>query len=625
MKLNIVGASNFVTRFFEACGPYQWAREFLKNSEEAGATRVEFGIEWQAVEKFGVFRRTIVDNGTGMSRERLREFFSTLGAGDKKIGGVHDNFGVGAKIASLPWNPDGLIVISYVNGTPSMIRIELNAETNEFELVDFQMDDGKISCVVDPTNMEFGDEIDWNAIAPDWARQHGTTIVLLGSEKQPDTILGNPGAGEHDIKGLSVYLNSRFWDLSNTEVIVTEVRSEKKTQWPTGPNDKDDSRRPNNRTIRGAQYFVKDIKADKASLVASGALRLDDDRVLVEWYLWKGERPAIHSYARKPGYLAIRYKGELYEISSDRVDFRHFGIVEGQVRQNLFIVLEPQLYDGKESLWGVHPDQSRNRLIFTGNREKGVRLPMSDWGLEFSESMPEEILSAIKRARGEGDGSIRDEEYRKRLQDKFGNRWTVKKLVQARLETSPVAATDSPGTEEISDDTVVTLRNPTSRRRIRKQRRLIRQVRTRAVPGGDGQAVEREVPVSIPQYRFQPKEEFEKDWLMASWVPNDPEGPTVILNSDSPVLLEAIAYHQAQYPTVHSEEIQQIVKDVYGEVAVAKIAHSEKLAARGVSEEELENDYRSDKALTLSLMGLMAEESLISQRLGRLGRKKSAA
>jgi hypothetical protein len=29
--------------------------------------------------------------------------------------------------------------------------------------------------------------------------------------------------------------------------------------------------------------------------------------------------------------------------------------------------------------------------------------------------------------------------------------------------------------------------------------------------------------------------------------------------------------------------------------------------------------------LTISLMGLMAEESLIAQRLGRLGRKKSAA
>jgi hypothetical protein len=163
------------------------------------------------------------------------------------------------------------------------------------------------------------------------------------------------------------------------------------------------------------------------------------------------------------------------------------------------------------------------------------------------------------------------------------------------------------------------------RRRQRKNARLIRQVRARAVSGGNGQAVEREVPVSIPSYRYATKEEFDREWLMAQWAPNDPDGPTVILNADAPMLLESIAYHQEQYPAVHSEEIQKIVKDVYGEVAVAKIAHSEKLAARGVSEEDLEQQYRSDQALTIALMGLMAEESLISQRLGRLGRKKSAA
>lgn len=65
-KLAIVGASHFVNRMFEACGNYQWAREFLKNAIEANASKVEFGIEWNAVEKFGLYRRTIVDNGLGM-------------------------------------------------------------------------------------------------------------------------------------------------------------------------------------------------------------------------------------------------------------------------------------------------------------------------------------------------------------------------------------------------------------------------------------------------------------------------------------------------------------------------------------------------------------------------------
>src|SRR5438874_13618214 len=149
MKVTITGASNFVNRMFEACGNYQWAREFLKNSLEAGATKVEFGIEWQAVEKHGTYRRTIADNGMGMTRDELLRFFSTLGEGAKRIGGVHDNFGVGAKVASLPWNPGGVVVISYRDGKPSMIQIQLDPDSADYELVEFQSETGT-TCVINP-------------------------------------------------------------------------------------------------------------------------------------------------------------------------------------------------------------------------------------------------------------------------------------------------------------------------------------------------------------------------------------------------------------------------------------------------------------------------------------------
>jgi hypothetical protein len=59
------------------------------------------------------------------------------------------------------------------------------------------------------------------------------------------------------------------------------------------------------------------------------------------------------------------------------------------------------------------------------------------------------------------------------------------------------------------------------------------------------------------------------------------------------------------------------------EVAVAKVAHSQKLRGQ-VSDEELRDEYRNEKALTIALMGLLAEESLIAQRLGKFGRKKAA-
>ncbi len=628
MKIGITGASHFVNRMYEACGQYQWAREILRNSLEASATRVEFGLEWQAVERLGVYRRVIADDGIGMDASELERFFSHLGAGAKVIGGIHDNFGVGAKIASLPWNPEGFVVISYKEGLAAMIWIVLDPESGDYELMDFEIR-GQKTCVIDPTAVDWekGEKpIDWGAVAPDWVKAHGTVVVLLGSDAFPDTVLGNPAAGEASIKGISVYLNSRFWDLSDKEVHVVELRSEKKNSWPTGPADKDDSRRPNRRRIMGARHYVEDVEAGKGKLGGSGYVLLDEERVQTEWYLWEGERPAVDSYARKSGYVAIRYKGELYQLTTHKAHFRWFGIVEGQVQQNLSLILEPQLYGVRGSTWGIHPDQSRNRLIFTGNGEKGVDLPLADWGREFAESIPDAVLAAIRAARGKEGGTIEDEEYRKRLQDKFGDRWKVRVFVKPRRKREVV----NPGTEteqvaEVSEEVSIEATPEPSdlilprRRRRKTQMQLAPKVR----PGGDGAYVEREVRVDVPRYRFGAKDEFERPWHLALWAENDPEGPTVVINKESPILEEIIRYHQERYADHLADEVSKEVMQVFGEVAACKVAHSQKLTTM-ITAQEVDNEFRTEQSLTIALMGLLAEESLIAQRLGRLGKKTAA-
>jgi hypothetical protein len=619
MKLRITGASNFVNRMFEACGTYQWAREFLRNSLEAGATKIEFGIEWQAVEKLGVYRRTIVDNGCGMDREELLRFFSTLGEGGKKIGGIHENFGVGAKVAALPWNPEGVVVISYKAGRGSLIWIVLDPDSGDYELVEFQVA-GEKSCTIEPCPIE-EDDVDWGAIKPDWLKDNGTIIVLLGSEEYPDTVLGNPHTGEREIKGLSVYMNSRFWDLSTVDIKVVELRSEKKAQWPQGPADRDDARRPNNRQIMGARHYITDVRSPNGKLREVGTLLIDSERVSLHWFLWQGDRPHVDSYAKKQGYIAVRYKDELFQLTSNKVHFRWFGIIEAKVQQNLTIILEPQLYELSNGRWGVHPDQSRNRLIFTGDGEKGVEIPLSDWGLELAENLPEALLEAIRAARGDLSGGIEDEEYRKRLQDKFGDRWKIKVLVPARDgETG-----SQPGTKTDEDIDIVNELKPEHgrERRRRKRSKTVKIVRAKANSGGNGNVVERETPVAVPLFRLAKADDFEKPWHMALWAPSDPAGPTVLVNVDSPILQEIVEYHRAQYPDIYAEEVGKTIYQVFGEVAACKVAHSQKLAKK-VTEQELDRDYRSEQALTVALMGLMAEESLIAQRLGKLGRKRPA-
>lgn len=316
-----------------------------------------------------------------------------------------------------------------------MIQIVLNTSSDEYELVEFSTGDHK-SCVIDPHEINWADaesEVDWSAVRPEWLTGNGTVVVLLGSENHRDTVLGNPDGGEQGIKGLSVYLNSRFWDLSAVEVTVVELRSERRESWPSTPSERDDARRPNNRRILGARHWLESVTSNAGRLFAKGQMFIAGTRVSAEWYLWQGERPAIHSYAKKGGYIAVRYKDELFELTQNKAHFRWFGVVESKVQQNLTIILEPQHNDAS-SRWGIHPDQSRNRIIFTGDGEKGVAIPLSEWGLEFSENMPDAIRAAIQEARGDLSGSLDDEEYRKRLQDKFGDRWKISKFFQARFK-----------------------------------------------------------------------------------------------------------------------------------------------------------------------------------------------
>jgi hypothetical protein len=273
----------------------------------------------------------------------------------------------------------------------------------------------------------------------------------------------------------------------------------------------------------------------------------------------------------------------------------------------------------------VHPDQSRNHLIFTGNGVKGVMIPMADWGLEFSDNLPDEIREAIIKARGEGPNTLTDEEYRRRLQDKFGSRWSTTQLVQKQQSTDDKDTVDATATDEQAQaKDRPEGRNPQPSPSNHTRRRRVHMIRLRSLPDGNGEGEERKVAVDVPRFRYVGKDDFEKPWHLASWVPADPQGPTVIMNRDCPILLEAIKYHQEQYPDVYVEEVAKIVRDTYGEVAVCKVAHSQKLG-KHVNEQELDETYRSDAALTIALMGLLAEESLIAQRLSRLGRRRAAA
>jgi hypothetical protein len=126
----------------------------------------------------------------------------------------------------------------------------------------------------------------------------------------------------------------------------------------------------------------------------------------------------------------------------------------------------------------------------------------------------------------------------------------------------------------------------------------------------------------IPRYRLVKAGEL-ADGMIAAWHPNDPiysEG-AVLINQDHLVLQSQIEYWQSQFADHHAEEVRKDVLRTYGEIAVAKVAHSEHL--KGIlPSKQIEEELRSDGALTLALLGLIAEEAVLATRLGGKYRKR---
>jgi hypothetical protein len=565
-----------------------------------------------------------------MGPEQLLKFLNTFGGGGKPIGEAHENFGVGAKTSLLPWNQNGVVVLSWVPEDPagSMIWLGRDPTTGEYGARRFETADGTFEEVVTP----HGDFAD---VKPDWISNHGTVVVCLGNTGTEDTFLGKDGHGE--IKGISAYLNKRVWTLPHgVETFVQELRSQKKTDWPRNyahafsqgsPLASNIDRRCNRRRILGAKSFVIS-PGSKGKLSDRGATELNDGTT-IEWYLWDGDRPAVHSYAHMNGYIAAQYMDELYDTQQHFSQFRTFGITHKQVRNNLtLIAIPPKSGTGG---YGVYPDTARSALKTRGTKRAGESLPWPEWGQEFSEKIPEAIAKAVAKAgSANSSGSVADQKWKERLVDRFGCRWkTMRYFLSAvgrhRVHPMPTTRGNGPhggrgGGGGGGGGSGGTGPSPggdgAQKLGIKKTRPGQAKAKSTRRKGG------------IPDWRWTDESEVEGG-MAAVWFPNDPrhENGVVLLNREFPPFLELKQYWTQQYPDYFADEVRKTIEVVYGEVMVARIAHSEELRSDPRwGGGKVDGDLRSPEALTMAVLGLIAEDSLITARLcGRFGAKSSSA
>jgi hypothetical protein len=469
-------------------------------------------------------------------------------------------------------------------------------------------------------------------VKPEWIDQHGTVIVLLGNDEIDHTVLGDASRNEKDLKGISGYLNRRMWSVpQETEVYVEEFRVSERGDWPRsisearGPQQTvGPDRRTNRRRILGAENYISYSGPNRGTatgcIADSGSLPLSDG-TSADWYLWSGDRPQIQGYAATSGYIAALYENELYDVTSHSSSFRSFGITEAEVRRNLWIILRPPLLG--DAGHGVYPRTDRNGLLIKGGPAAGEPLPIADWGAEFNDNMPAEILGAIRAARGGAVGTITDTAWRDRLAERFGSLWRL-----MRLRAKPTGPVTLLPTQE-------------GTRAAKGQRVVKARTRSRSEQGGGGRvgelntgnnpgpisAVATKVAGGIPTYLTVKATDLgEESAMLAVWQKNHPEHPegAVLLNIEHPMLEAEIHRWQSMYADHQAEQVAGEVIAVYGEIAVAKVAHSEHLKGH-LPSWKIEQELRSPAALTMSLLGLVAEEAVIATRIGgKFGKRRAA-
>jgi hypothetical protein len=605
-----------VDRTYGESHALQWVREAFVNAREAGATKVHFGIEWRAVEATGTYRRIIADNGCGFGPDDHARFFNTFGGGGKPIGGPHENYGIGFKTSVLPWNKLGVVIISLRDGVESMSRVYLNEEADEYGMKVEPSDEGELLSVWQPgEDDEF--KIDWADVIPEFVREagHGTVLVLLGNNPDQDTILGDPDRPvEATVDAIVRYMNVRFWDLAAVDVTVDAVMSSEKRRWPNaGAAKSGGGRMASWSTLRpfGMYKATIDRATEKSKLPKGnqGTVPLADGLVTADWYLREGE-PLPNARAQNTGFVAALYRGELYNLSDKASMMRSFGI--GAIRHNAFVVLRPR--EAASRIDGVYPDTSRTGLKL-GGATGGVDLPISDWAQEFASKLPEPIIEAIKATMSSVDGEITDNEWKKRLAERYGSRWRISKLlmdpngaqrgilVQAlgsrnRKRPGPTEPGTRPWLPE-SD-------GPAAKPRIGDPE-----------PSGEP-ANQKQVAGGLPDYRIVGADQIGENgsWALAVFQrPNkvEPSG-VVLINRDHKVLKQHIDELSKKYPEHLGDVVEREVQKVYGEVAVAHIAHSEQMK-KLMPAIRVEDSLRSDESLTMALLGLWQIEAIALARL----------
>jgi hypothetical protein len=370
----------------DRCPKVMMIRELFMNALEA-AEQAESGlVEFYVTKIAGTPKLSIWNDGPAMDDEELGRM-TNLAASIGKEKGLDKNFGMGAKVASLPSNKHGIRYRSCKDGVVhETILCEREGVYGRLRRFDSNGDDlGDVLDVTEIVRIE-----DEQPLDEDW-----TEVVLLGNRPEQDTVV-DPYDGDPPQRAfwLASYLYHRFYALpSNVDVRLREGTHARK----------EGSRKFETITARRE----KGVFAQHETIELRNGIKVHYiyDEALAET---SHNRSISGAIASALSTCAVVFRGEMYAVLSGRswtIEAPTFGIPFGAKHISVHIELPDD--------FGVRPEGYRQFLRYVGGEQEQVEV--GDFALQVLENRPEWLVDLIDTmAPHTGDSS---DEIRNRLQE----------------------------------------------------------------------------------------------------------------------------------------------------------------------------------------------------------------
>jgi hypothetical protein len=337
------GTALWIEREARGMDPMQMFREFVQNGIEAGAARV-------VVDGFAagsrVFAR-ITDNGTGMTGPQLIERMSHLHCGTTAA-----NYGVGARIASLPANPAGVeFACRTADGTETAVTLHKERGQYGVRVWDSTDEEGfpvKIEQYVPDAVL---DRLD--------GESSGTAVILHGDGRR-NTWNSSTSYQVHK------FLSRRYFRLGEGDVTVH-------VEHPGSHSDRAQLRR-----VTPMGEYLNTYGEDCGELEFSGVAGMSG---VMRWWILP---PSAEERNRRtgrdvlPGGVGLLVGNEVFDYG--RQYLGDFGVIYPSVQSRVVLLVEVS---------GAEQDTARSGVILPGESRKSI--PWKMLGAQFAEHMPEEI------------------------------------------------------------------------------------------------------------------------------------------------------------------------------------------------------------------------------------------